>query len=60
MTPDTIEPYVRTALALQGYSFTDAQIAGIVLQFSRFAAIADAFIDMPLPLDLDAAPVFRP
>lgn len=60
MPPDQIEPYVRAALALHGYQFTEAQIAGILLQFARFAAIADTFIDMPLPLELDAAPVFRP
>ena len=30
-----LEQYVRAALALQGYTFDDAEIAEIVMQFSR-------------------------
>jgi hypothetical protein len=51
---------VRAALALQGYVFDEAQIAEIVLQFSRLAAIAQSVCDFPLPFACEAAPVFRP
>jgi hypothetical protein len=55
-----LEPYVRAALALQGYAFDEAQIAEIVLQFSRLEAIAQSLFDWPLPFASEAAPVFRP
>jgi len=54
------EPYVRAALALQGYAFDEAQIAEIVLQFSRLEALAQSVFDWPLPFASEAAPVFRP
>jgi hypothetical protein len=63
MTEDrdkSLESYVRAALALQGYVFDEAQIAEIVLQFSRLEAIAQAVFDWPLPFASEAAPVFRP
>jgi hypothetical protein len=56
----TLESYVRAALALQGYVFDEAQIAEIVLQFSRLAAIAQTVFDVALPFASEAAPVFRP
>jgi hypothetical protein len=56
----TLESYVRAALALQGYAFDEAQIAEIVLQFSRLEAIAQTVFDFPLPFASEAAPVFRP
>lgn len=59
-TNDPLEPYVRAALALQGYSFDEAQIAEIVAQFSRLEAIAQSVFDWPLPFASEAAPVFRP
>ena len=40
------EPYVRAALALQGYAFDEAEIAEIVVQFSRLEAIARTVFDM--------------
>jgi hypothetical protein len=55
-----LEPYVRAALALQGYAFDEAQIAEIVLQFSRLEAIAQSVFDFPLAFASEAAPVFRP
>jgi len=55
-----LEPYVRAALALQGYRFDEAQVAEIVLQFSRLEAIARTVFDWPLPFASEAAPVFRP
>jgi hypothetical protein len=51
---------VRAALALQGYTFEDAEIAEIVLQFSRLEAIAQTVLAWPLPFAAEAAPVFRP
>lgn len=58
--PNSTEVYVRAALALQGYSFDEPQIAEIVLQFSRIEAMAQAVLDWPLPFVSEAAPVFRP
>jgi hypothetical protein len=54
------ESYVRAALALQGYTFDEAQIAEIVLQFSRIEAIAQTVLEWPMPFASQAAPVFRP
>jgi hypothetical protein len=55
-----LEAYVRAALAIQGYRFDEAQIAEIVLQFSRLEAIAQTVLEWPLPFAAEAAPVFRP
>jgi hypothetical protein len=55
-----LEAYVRAALALQGYTFDDAQIAEIVEQFARLEGIARTVFDWPLPFASEAAPVFRP
>ena len=52
--------YVREALALQGYTFDDAEISEIVTQFSRLEAIARTVFDWPLPFASEPAPVFRP
>jgi len=54
------EIYVRGALAVHGYVFDEAQIAEIVLQFSRIEAMAKTLLEFPLPLASQAAPVFRP
>jgi hypothetical protein len=55
-----LEQYVRAALALQGYTFDDAEIAEIVLQFSRLEAISRTVFDWPLAFASEPAPVFRP
>lgn len=63
MTQDNdlpLEAYVRAALALQGYHFDEAQIADVVVQFSRLEAIAQTIMQWPLPFASGAAPVFRP
>ena len=57
---EPLETYVRADLKLQGYAFDEAQIAEIVLQFSRLQAIAQTVFDFPLPFASEAAPVFRP
>jgi hypothetical protein len=54
------ESYVRAALALQGYSFDEAQIIEIVLQFSRIETIAMTVLEWPMPFASQAAPAFRP
>jgi hypothetical protein len=56
----TLESYVRASLALQGYQFDEAQIAEIVLQFSRIEAMARTILEWPLPFTSEAAPAFRP
>jgi Protein of unknown function (DUF4089) len=61
---DTLRSYVRTALALQGYAFSDERVTEITAQFARIAAIAETLMpaDSTLPdtQDLGTAPVFRP
>jgi hypothetical protein len=55
-----LDAYVRATLVLQGYTFDDAEIAEIVMQFSRLGAIARTVFDYPLPFASEPAPVFRP
>jgi hypothetical protein len=55
-----LQAYVRAALALQGYTFDEAEIAEIVMQFSRLEAISRTVFDWPLPNASEPAPVFRP
>jgi hypothetical protein len=55
-----LEAYVRAALTLQGYTFDDAEIAEIVVQFARLETIARTVFDWPLPFASEPAPVFRP
>jgi Protein of unknown function (DUF4089) len=59
--PDNpLDTYVRAALALQGYTFGDAEIAEIIVQFSRLEAIARTVFEWRLPFASEPAPVFRP
>jgi hypothetical protein len=55
-----LESYVRAALALQGYRFTEAQIAEITLHYSRIQGMAETIFNWPIPFGSEAAPVFRP
>jgi hypothetical protein len=55
-----LQAYVRAALALQGYTLDEAEIAEIVMQFSRLEAISRTVFDWPLPNASEPAPVFRP
>ena len=57
---NSLESYVRAALALQGYHFDETQIAEIVVQFSRLEAIAQTILQWPVPFACEPAPVFRP
>jgi alkylhydroperoxidase family enzyme len=54
------DSYVRAALRLQGYEFTEAQIAEITAQFARIEAVAQSILEYPLAFAAEAAPVFRP
>jgi hypothetical protein len=60
----SLPPYVRAALELQGYEFSEERIAEITLQFARIESIAR--IILPPAVGADAlpdpgpAPVFRP
>lgn len=60
MEKSSAESQVRAALALQGYVLDEAQIAEIVLQFSRIEAIAHTVLEFSMPFASQAAPVFRP
>ncbi|MDP9088329.1 MAG: DUF4089 domain-containing protein [Pseudomonadota bacterium] len=57
---NSLESYVRAALALQGYHFEESEVAEIVLQFSRLEAIAQTILQWPVPFAAKPAPVFRP
>jgi hypothetical protein len=57
---DSIEPYVRAALALHGFRFDEQQIAEIVAQFSRIEVMSRTVFECPLPFASTPAPVFRP
>lgn len=60
MTQETIDQYVRSALALSGYALREATAAEVVQQFSRIHDIAASFVDEPLPVELESVSVFRP
>ncbi|WP_424624396.1 DUF4089 domain-containing protein [Achromobacter marplatensis] len=60
MTQETIDQYVRSALALSGYALRGATTAEVVQQFSRIHDIAASFVDEALPVELESASVFRP
>ncbi|MGE8687588.1 MAG: DUF4089 domain-containing protein [Achromobacter sp.] len=60
MTQETIDQYVRSALALAGYALREPATAEVVRQFSRLHEIASSFVDEPLSADLESASVFRP
>jgi hypothetical protein len=64
MTEDSLNSYVRAALQIQGYAFSDAQVAEITAQFARIVAIADTILPAGASLtdapEAGPAPVFRP
>lgn len=60
MTQETIDQYVRSALALSGFALREAATAEVVQQFSRIHDIAASFVDEPLSADEESASVFRP
>ncbi|MBV7502133.1 DUF4089 domain-containing protein [Achromobacter sp. ACM05] len=60
MTQETIDQYVRSALALSGYALRESAAEQVVQQFSRIHDIASTFADEALPVELESASVFRP
>jgi hypothetical protein len=60
----SLHAYVRAALRLQGYDFSEERIADIALQFARIESIARTIlppaVDAYAQPDLGPAPVFRP
>ncbi len=63
---DSLRRYVRAALEMQGYEFSEERIAEITLQFARIESIARVILPpgagarAEAPPDLGPAPVFRP
>lgn len=61
---DPLGSYVRAALTLQGYAFSDECVAEITAQFARIAAIAQTLLPadpaLPNAPDRGTAAVFRP
>ena len=60
---DSLRTYVRAALELQGYIFSEERIVEITLQFARIESIARSLLPaegIGAEPDLGTAPVFRP
>jgi hypothetical protein len=61
---DALHAYVRAALQVQGYAFSEERIAAITLQFARIESIARTLVPPAAGLaagaDAGTAPVFRP
>jgi Protein of unknown function (DUF4089) len=58
---DSLRTYVRAALKVQGYEFTEERIAEITLQFARIESIARTILPDGVSVpDTGTAPVFRP
>lgn len=53
-------PYVDASLALHALALPDDARRAVLEHFERNAAIAAAFLDLPLAPDDEPAPVFRP
>lgn len=60
MTQETIDQYVRSALALAGYALREQAVTDVAQQFARIQDIAAGFVDEPLAVELESAAVFRP
>ncbi len=57
-TADLIE-YVRVALRLQRLEIDDTRRTAVTHQFRLLAAMAEAFMEEPLPPDMEPAPIYR-
>jgi hypothetical protein len=55
-----IEAYVKAALAIQGYDFSEARIADVVQHFTRIEQLSRVVRDAAVPLETDSAPIFKP
>ena len=52
--------YARTVSAAQGYALDDAQLARVVAQLQLVSSVAAPLLAVKLPVELEAAPVFKP
>lgn len=59
-SPQHIEAYVKAALAIQGYTFSETRIADVVQHFTRIEQLSRAVRDADLPPEVDSAPIFTP
>jgi predicted ATPase with chaperone activity len=54
------DAYVRAALTMQGYTFSEERVREIARQFERIESIAATIADVEQPVDVESACVFRP
>lgn len=59
MDEQTISAYVDAALALHDLVLTPERRAAVIEQFRLLTTMAGQFLDQPLALDDEPAPVFR-
>ena len=52
--------YVDAMAALQRLPLNDARRAAVIEQLINIESLARRFVDFPLPVDVEPAPVFRP
>jgi hypothetical protein len=57
---DALAAYVDAACAQHGIALAADERARVLAQYARLAAIAAPLVALPLPADVDPAPVFRP
>ena len=55
-----IEAYVKAALAIQGYHFSEARIADVVQHFTRIEQQSRVVHDATIPTNSDRALIFKP
>ena len=60
MTEQDRVAYVRAALVMQGYQFSEARVIDIAREFERIESIAATIVNAELARDLESAPMFRP
>lgn len=58
-TEISLEEYVRIALLLQGMEVKKARLTSITQQFVLLNSMASHFLDEPLPVELESAPIYR-
>lgn len=57
--PNPWTGYVQAALSLQRLEIDDTRRAAVTQQFSLLAAMAETFMEEPLPADAKPAPIYR-
>ena len=59
-SPQQIEAYVKAALAIQGYTFSEVRTADVVQHFTRIEQLSRPVREADLPPEQDGAPIFTP